>query len=124
MAPRDQQNLTISERMGMLAENGLFKLYERSLIAIGMPAMLALVGWGLVTIVQLETDMAQATTIQSEILVPGMQQLQQVAIADAQNNFTKEDAERLEDHLQGQIDELRRNIHELSKIVINRDMQP
>ena len=111
---------SVSETVGKIAENGLFKFYERSLIAVGMPAILALIGWLSITVVSLASDMREAQTIQQTVLVPGMHQLTQNALTLASKDVDEDDLEKAEARLQDQIDELRKGQLELRQLILER----
>ena len=113
MAPRE----TLSERLGRVSENGLFKLYERGLIAIGMPALLATMGWGLSAIVGLQADMREGRAIQQMVLVPAVERLTETAVELSVDRVDRDDLVQLEREVFRQIHEIRENLSELETLV-------
>lgn len=112
--------ISMSEKVDRIAENGLFKLYERALIAVGMPAVLALMGWSSSAVIKLQAEMTEAKTIQETVVVPGLQTLTANAVESARKEFDEDDAKAMEQHLQEQIDQIRKGQNELQLLIVRR----
>ena len=104
---------SLTKKVGRLSENGFFKLYERGLIALGMPVLLAGVGWVTLTLIKLQVDVERAKAIQGMVLVPAVEQLAEDANVLARQSVTHEQLDALERQTEQKIRELRRDLADL-----------